>query len=444
MEKNISILIIEDNPGDALLIKEMFREDKEYIFEHCVDLDTALEKIEVNTYDITLVDLGLPGCVGTEAPMMIMNEIPNLPIIVLTGSDDPIIIKDLLNVGIQDYLIKGNFDKETLTRSIRYSIERARVFQELKMEKYFADNIINTAHAIVLVLDIKGNILSMNKFLEDLTDYHYNEVKNKNWFELFIPEDIRGNIEEIFNTIWEGDLKQGHINPIIKKNGDKVFIEWFYSIMRDEKNEIIGVLNIGHDVSQIRETEKTLIESETKFRNLAENTSVAILMYQDDYWVYANSFAIKTTGYTNEELMKLKFWEFVHPDYQEKIKMLGQKRQEHEEADDSYEFKVITKNNETKWVWLSGTSCMHNGKPAGLISVMDITKRKTAEKELLKLSTAVEQSPSIVVMTDTSGDLIYANPIFSKITGYTFEEVKNQNPRILKSGDMDDNFYTDL
>ena len=86
-----------------------------------------------------------------------------------------------------------------------------------------------------------------------------------------------------------------------------------------------------------------------------------------------------------------------------------------------------------------------NGQLAGVaLFSEDITERKQADLELKKLSRAVEQSPSSVVITDTRGTIQYVNPIFSEVTGYSAEEVIGQNPSVLKSGDLPESYYKEL
>ncbi|MFY9151474.1 MAG: PAS domain S-box protein [Prolixibacteraceae bacterium] len=74
----------------------------------------------------------------------------------------------------------------------------------------------------------------------------------------------------------------------------------------------------------------------------------------------------------------------------------------------------------------------------------EITEREQAEKEIQKLSQAVEQAPAVVIITDKNGNIEYTNPVFSKVTGYLFEEVKGENPRILKSGNHPKSFYDEI
>ena len=76
--------------------------------------------------------------------------------------------------------------------------------------------------------------------------------------------------------------------------------------------------------------------------------------------------------------------------------------------------------------------------------IHDITESKEAENNLRKLSSAVEQSPNSIIITDSKGNIEYANPEFTKITGYTLDEVKGKNPRILKSGKTDPSVYKNL
>ncbi|HQL83191.1 MAG TPA: PAS domain S-box protein, partial [Spirochaetota bacterium] len=85
-----------------------------------------------------------------------------------------------------------------------------------------------------------------------------------------------------------------------------------------------------------------LRESEELFRNLAESTPMAILIYQDNKWMYANPSAERITGYTRQELAAMNFWDMVHPDFKQLVTERGKKRQAGENVISSYEFKIIT------------------------------------------------------------------------------------------------------
>ena len=144
------------------------------------------------------------------------------------------------------------------------------------------------------------------------------------------------------------------------------------------------------DITDHVKLENQLRESENKFRNLANTTSVAIMIYQGEYWVYANPAAERISGYTLDELQSMKYWTIVHPDYRKMIQSRGQQRQKGEEVPSGYEFKIVAKDGRPKWVYLEGKLTIFNGKPAGLISIIEITHIKQVELDLKKKNEALQ------------------------------------------------------
>ena len=123
-----SILLIEDNPGDARLIREMIAEDPEAPFElHCAErLSQGLEFLANKPAGLVLLDLSLPDSLGLETFARVYAHSPAVPIIVLTGTDDHTVALKAVQGGAQDYLVKGKLDRELLVRAMQYSIERKR------------------------------------------------------------------------------------------------------------------------------------------------------------------------------------------------------------------------------------------------------------------------------------------------------------------------------
>jgi diguanylate cyclase (GGDEF)-like protein len=123
-----SVLLIEDNPGDARLIREMIAEDPEAPFElHCAErLSHGLDFLANRPAGLVLLDLSLPDSLGLETFAKVFAHSPAVPIIVLTGTDDATVALKAVQGGAQDYLVKGKLDRELLVRSMQYSIERKR------------------------------------------------------------------------------------------------------------------------------------------------------------------------------------------------------------------------------------------------------------------------------------------------------------------------------
>jgi diguanylate cyclase (GGDEF)-like protein len=124
----LRLLLVEDNPGDAVLVREMLRialEDQvELIHVEALE-DACAQVLEVEAACV-LLDLSLPDAVGLEAVTRMQAAAPDIPIVVLTGLDDETLALNAVQHGAQDYLIKGRVDEVLIARSIRYAIERKR------------------------------------------------------------------------------------------------------------------------------------------------------------------------------------------------------------------------------------------------------------------------------------------------------------------------------
>ena len=133
MNNDLRILIIEDNPGDARLINEMLWEVGTATFESewADSLASGLGHLAQTRFDAILLDLGLPDSNGIETIERILSEAPGTPLIVFTGLADEVMGIEAVHRGAQDYLVKGSVTGDSLTRSIRYSIERKRLMTEL-------------------------------------------------------------------------------------------------------------------------------------------------------------------------------------------------------------------------------------------------------------------------------------------------------------------------
>ena len=132
----IRLLLIEDNPGDARLVREHLvdgADSQTFQFEHAGTLASAIALFaEQPKPEIVLLDLSLPDSFGLETLARWQAAAPKLPVIVLTGSDDEALAVAAVREGAQDYLVKGRIDGALLVQAIRYAIERKRVQEDLR------------------------------------------------------------------------------------------------------------------------------------------------------------------------------------------------------------------------------------------------------------------------------------------------------------------------
>ena len=133
----IKILIIDDDPGDVELVREILLqpEGEPVQLEAAGSLRAGFERLSQGNIDLVLLDLGLPDSKGMATVVKTYSEYPEIPIVVLTGHEDQALGAQALQSGAQDYLSKGKIDHQVFVRSIRYAIERNRLVLALERSK---------------------------------------------------------------------------------------------------------------------------------------------------------------------------------------------------------------------------------------------------------------------------------------------------------------------
>ena len=131
-QRSIRVLLIEDNPGDARLVRELLTEEGDR-FEIVLagSLRDARDQLAAEAFDVVLLDLSLPDSQGFGTISSIRAQVPAMPLIVLTGFDDADFAVAAVEAGAQDFLVKGQFESGTIRRAIRYAIERKRAELDL-------------------------------------------------------------------------------------------------------------------------------------------------------------------------------------------------------------------------------------------------------------------------------------------------------------------------
>jgi sigma-B regulation protein RsbU (phosphoserine phosphatase) len=131
-----NVLLIEDNPGDADLVRLRLVEGKSPVTVNCVNrLSDGLASLTRETPSVVLLDLNLPDSHGSETFRRVMDHSPNVPVVVLSGQDDEVLAMKAVHQGVQDYLIKGDISSKHLERAIRYAVERQALLRTLEITR---------------------------------------------------------------------------------------------------------------------------------------------------------------------------------------------------------------------------------------------------------------------------------------------------------------------
>src|SRR5271155_3145147 len=188
IKKSIKVLLlVEDNPGDARLLREMFNEQgsKDTELTHVECMSDAEKHLALCAFDLILLDLGLPDAQGLGAVRRAHAVAPRVPLVVLTGMDDESLAAQCLQVGAQDYLIKGQIETRGLLRALRYAVERKNMEEALFVEKERAQVTLNCIGDAVICTDASGNITFLNIVAEKMTSWTRQEAAGRPMAEVF-------------------------------------------------------------------------------------------------------------------------------------------------------------------------------------------------------------------------------------------------------------------
>lgn len=172
MTKQLRILLVEDNPGDADLIREMLPSNENSDFRiHCVSrLSDAVSHLHMQKTDLTLLDLDLPDCQGLDTVRRTRKAAPEMPIVVLTGNQDEQMGIKALQGGAQDFLVKGQTHSSHLARVIRHAVQRHFAEEKMRESEQFLRSTLDALSAHIAIIDASGQVMAVNKAWREFSD----------------------------------------------------------------------------------------------------------------------------------------------------------------------------------------------------------------------------------------------------------------------------------
>lgn len=187
----ISVLLVEDNPADARLIREVVREveGSQIVLTHVDTLAAALTRLNEGRFDLVMLDLSLPDAEGLQTLVRTHQSAPAVPIVVLTGLDDEDLAMRAVREGAQDYLVKGQVNGYLLVRAMRYATERKRAIEALQRSEEYFRSIIENALDVITVLDSDGRVRYGSPSFERTLGYPQGNLNDTDMFALVHPDD---------------------------------------------------------------------------------------------------------------------------------------------------------------------------------------------------------------------------------------------------------------
>ena len=315
--------------------------------------------------------------------------------------------------------------------------------KEASDKKFFSSSLIESIPGAFYMIDPEGRFVEWNTYERDIVvGKPEDEMANTFIIETVHPGDRLMVTEKIRDILEHGHEESVEVRILMHGGPD---VRWFQATgKRIIINDVKFLIGTGIDINEHKLAEdNALRNSEDRFRTLfEEHSSVQLIIdHETAKIIDANRAAATYYGWSIEKLRTMSMHD-INTSPPEEVKheiemnrLSGHRllSYQHRKADGSIrDVEVLNK------------IITVNGKKLSYAIIHDVTERRQAENQLQKMSVAIEQNPTVVVMTDPAGNIEYVNPQFTEHTGYTAEEAKGQNPRILKSGLMPKSVYEDL
>lgn len=311
--------------------------------------------------------------------------------------------------------------------------ELAETHTQVEKERTFLRNLQNAIPDPVWTKDLNGVFLSCNPAFERLYGVPEAEIIGKTDYDFVSQEQAA-----LFQQKDQYAIRTGKtcINEewVRFADGQRILLETSKTPMWDAQGNLIGVVGISRDITQSRKMQHALHERQEIHSAIVEQAadSISLIDVETGKILEFNTAAHQQLGYSREEFEQLQLTDINADEYSAQ-ELMDLRSQLSNTDNSNFETRHRKKNGEIMDVQVSARPIFVHDRKCLAIIWSDISNRKRTEEQLRKLSMAVEQSPSSIVITDLNGNIEYVNEAFVRITGWQHDEVIGQNPRVLKS-----------
>ncbi|MCZ0898311.1 PAS domain S-box protein, partial [Microcoleus sp. HI-ES] len=298
--------------------------------------------------------------------------------------------------------------------------------------------LVENANSMIVQLDSEGKITFFNEFAETFFGYSEAEIIGKSAIGTIIPKthlsesDLAAMIRD---CLAQPEKFFQNENENIRSNGERVWIAWTNKPLLDAKGNLAGLLGIGTDISDRKQIEMALRNSEEQFRHAFEDASIGMaLVSLDGHWIKVNPALCQIIGYSSEELLALTFQDITHPDDLDADLSYANQLLAGTISTYQLEKRYFHKQGHIIWIILNGSLVQDGqGNPLHFISqIQEITARKEAQKTLEIQSVIMNNMAGGVCLIKASDlTIVYTNPTFDAMFGYTEGELAGQSLGVL-------------
>ncbi|CAG0947105.1 Cyclic di-GMP phosphodiesterase response regulator RpfG [Anaerolineae bacterium] len=322
-------------------------------------------------------------------------------------------------------------EEQVIQCNIRDSTEHTRLVAALQENKKKYHTLVTQFPDGIFLIDLSGNILSVNKAICDGLGFSEEELRSMNIWDL-VPDQYLDQYKTRLTKILQGKILHEPSEYTVRgKDGKILFLEVLSAPYYSEKG-IIGFQGIARDITARKRAEEALRESEDRFRELFENAND--IVYTHDLagnYTSVNRASEQITGYTREESLTLNIAQVVAPEYLALANQMTQSKVSGG-TPTSYQLEILAKDGHRVPLEVSTRLIYREGNPIGVQGIArDITKRKRAEEALHeseeRFRALIENSADVIALFTGEGIILYESPSVRRILGYSPAEMVGHN-----------------
>ena len=309
VKSEIKVLLVEDSPSDAELIKHELGEDQGYRFEviWVSRVDKAIAELERQQFDVALLDLTLPDSDGLATFTRIRATCPQqLPIIILTGTGNEQIGIEAISLGAQDYLVKGSADSKSIARAIRYSIERKLTTEALRKSEEYFKSITQNSSDVIIIVNKLGTITYVSPSVERFSGYKTTDLIGKNAFDFIAAADVDKAIHDFGKAILTKGIDIPNSFRMRHKNGSEIVVEGLGKNLLDDPVVKGFVMNV-RDVTERKKMEEALQKSHDQLELRVEERTVELKKALSEIEAMKDLLEAENIYFRQENKMKHQF-----------------------------------------------------------------------------------------------------------------------------------------
>ena len=295
----LTVLLAEDDPGDARLLREQLAEfgAGEFSVQWVEWLEDVLTRLDVGGLDVVLLDLTLPDSEACDTFERVRTLAPEVPVVVLTELADETLAIRAVTVGAQDYLVKRQVDGRSLVRCLRYAVERKRAEDALRESEARYRDLVKTSQDLIWRCDREGRLTYLNPAWERTHGYELEEMLGRAFADFQDPEVAARDIEEFGRHLAGGSL-HGYETTHLSRNGEPIHLVFNAVPLRDATGDIVGTQGTARDITERKEGERRQVLLATAIEQAAESV---VITGTDGTIAYVNPAFERITGYTYDE-----------------------------------------------------------------------------------------------------------------------------------------------